>query len=136
MSAGGLHLGEGDTAPREALMAAWLDLFGVDPPPQISRRLMRLMIAGEIQWKASGRSRVALTRRLEKLAADVPVPAKPRIKPGTRLVREWHGRKHVVDVTRSVPLPGRLPARGGRDLASSGCGHEPGALRDLHPQIV
>ena len=99
MSVGALHLGEVESAPREALIAAWVDLFGVDPPPRISQRLMRLMIASEIQWKASGRSRAALMRRLEKLAADVPGPGKPRIKPGTRLVREWHGRKHVVDVT-------------------------------------
>lgn len=99
MIAGDLHLDEVETASREALVAAWREFFNADPPRRISQRLMRLMIASEIQWKASGISRVALMRRLEQLATEVPDTRKSRIKPGTRLVREWHGRKHVVDVT-------------------------------------
>lgn len=99
MSCGGLSLKEIETMPRAALVAAWWEFFGADPPRQISQRLMRLMIADEMQWRACGRSRTALMRRLEKLASEGPGPDKPRIKLGTRLVREWHGRRHIVDVT-------------------------------------
>ena len=44
-------------------------------------------------------------RRLTTLAADfetggtVAPPPRPKIKPGSRLVREWHGRTHTVSVT-------------------------------------
>lgn len=100
MSRNDLRLDEVETASREVLVAAWRELFNAYPPQRISQRLMRLMIAGEMQWRASGISRVAMMRRLEKLATEVPDTRKSRIKPGTRLVREWHGRKHVVDVTR------------------------------------
>lgn len=88
-------------APRTALLEAWAGLFEGPPPPHASVRLLRLMMADEIQWRASGRSRPALMRRLAKLAGDAPSDGKPRIKSGTRLVREWHGRKYIVEITAS-----------------------------------
>ena len=44
-------------------------------------------------------------RRLMTLAAEfetggtIAPPPRPKIKPGSRLVREWHGRTHAVCVT-------------------------------------
>lgn len=90
-----------EKAPRAVLLEAWTALFDGPRPPHVSVRLLRLMIADEIQWRASGRSRPALMRRLSKLAGGVPSNDKPRIKPGTRLVREWHGHKHVVEITET-----------------------------------
>lgn len=99
MTPGTLTVAEIEKAPRAALLEAWAELFEDPPPPHVSVRLLRLMIADEIQWRASGRLRPALMRRLAKLDGDAHSDGKPRIKPGTRLVREWHGRKHVVEIT-------------------------------------
>ena len=79
-----------EKAPRVALLEAWTELFEGSPPPYVSVRLLRLMIADEIQWRASGRSRPALLRRLAKLAGDAPSDGKPSIareSTGTR----WSG---------------------------------------------
>jgi hypothetical protein len=32
-------------------------------------------------------------------AGRIAAPSAPRIKPGARLIREWHGRTHAVCVT-------------------------------------
>lgn len=101
MTPGTPNVAEIEKAPRDALLEAWARLFEGPPPPHVSVRLLRLMMADEIQWRASGRSGPALIRRLAKLASDAPSDRTPRIKPGTRLVREWHGRKHVVEITAS-----------------------------------
>jgi hypothetical protein len=70
----------------------------------LSRDLLTCAIAYDIQQRVHGGLRPATQRRLRALAetpagkadpAGVPVVA---LKPGTRLVREWHGRVHTVAV--------------------------------------
>ncbi len=57
------------------------------------------MISSKTLWSASGLSKPRLMRRMEQtLNVDQPSIA-VSIAPGTRLIREWHGTKHVVDVT-------------------------------------
>jgi hypothetical protein len=62
-------------------------------------------LAYRIQEIAFGGLSKATLRRLASLAAEfesdgrIATPAQPRIKPGARLVREWHGRTHAVVVT-------------------------------------
>ena len=66
---------------------------------------MMRAIAYRIQEIAFGGLSKATLRRLATLAAEfesdgrIATPVKPRIKPGARLVREWHGRTHAVVVT-------------------------------------
>jgi hypothetical protein len=81
-----------------ALTERWRELFGIDPPPRTSRHMMARIILSEIQWRASGLSRSALIRRLRKVA-DVETNTKPIAGSGTRLVRDWNGKRHIVDVT-------------------------------------
>lgn len=84
---------------RLELTAEWRSIFDGPPPPKISRKLMVQMISSQAQWNASGLSKPCLMRRVEEaLNADNGRTA-PGIAPGTRLIREWHGTKHVVDVT-------------------------------------
>jgi hypothetical protein len=40
----------------------------------------------------------ALRARLDRIAAGAERKASPKIKPGARLLREWNGTTHVVDV--------------------------------------
>ena len=44
--------------------------------------------------------RIVLRRRLQQLAThpEAPIDKRPALIPGTRLVREWQGTTHVVEV--------------------------------------
>ena len=85
------------------LRADWRRLFGSDPP-SLSRDLLARAIAYRIQERAFGGLSRATLRRLEEIAnapdgeTPQPEPA-PSLRSGARLVREWHGRAHVVTVT-------------------------------------
>lgn len=84
-------------APRTALLERWRGLFEADPAPRISKALMARIIASELQWRASGQSRNGTILRLWKAAAAA-VGANPLAASGDQLVRDWNGRRHVVEV--------------------------------------
>jgi Protein of unknown function (DUF2924) len=86
------------------LRLEWRRLFRADPP-RLSRDIMIRAVAYRLQEIAHGGASKATLRRLASLAAGfekggtiAPSPS-PKIKPGSRLVREWHGRTHTVSVT-------------------------------------
>jgi hypothetical protein len=84
-----------------ALWEEWRRLYRAEPPP-ISRDLRVRALAYRIQELACGGLSRAVLRRLGA-AINSPSPAaagppRPLVKPGARLVREWHGRTHVVVV--------------------------------------
>jgi len=87
------------TADRATLLEAWQRLVGRAPPPHLSLPLMRRILGHEIQCRRQGglsrRTRTALGRRGKGTAR----PATPGLKPGARLLRQWQGVTHVVDVT-------------------------------------
>ena len=87
---------------REDLIAAWISAHGNAPPKRTSNRLLILSEAYHRQAKASPLSKRA-ERALLKWAAKAPPPPpssvlKPKLPTGTRLVREWNGRDHIVDI--------------------------------------
>ena len=89
-----------------ALQAGWTSLFGRPPPKGMSRRLLELAAAYEAQARIHGGLKPAVRRRLLQVAQPAGLPdAKPRrlapgtLLPGSRLVREWHGRSHTVEVS-------------------------------------
>jgi hypothetical protein len=88
------------------LRLEWRRLYRADAP-RLSRDIMMRAIAYRLQEIAYGGLSKATQRRLATLASGfeangtiAPAPI-PRIKPGSRLVREWHGRTHTVNVTDS-----------------------------------
>jgi hypothetical protein len=88
------------------LRVEWRRLYRADAP-RLSRDIMMRAIAYRLQEVAYGGLSKATQRRLATLASGfeangtmAPAPI-PRIKPGSRLVREWHGRTHTVNVTES-----------------------------------
>jgi hypothetical protein len=93
-----------ETLDLSAMRQEWRRLYRAEPP-RLSRDLMMRAIAYRIQEIAFGGLSKATLRRLATLATEfesdgrIATPAKPRIKPGARLVREWHGRTHAVVVT-------------------------------------
>jgi hypothetical protein len=91
------------TAPQ--LRVRWAEVYSSSAPRRISADLLRRAIAYRIQEKAYGGLRPAIVRRLKQIAEDVragrevdmpQVP--PALRPGARLMREWQGETHVVDV--------------------------------------
>jgi hypothetical protein len=86
------------------LRLEWRRLFRADPP-RLSRDIVIRAIAYRLQEIAHGGATKLTQRRLTILAAEfetdgtIAPPPGPKIKPGSRLVREWHGRTHTVCVT-------------------------------------
>jgi Protein of unknown function (DUF2924) len=74
-------------------------------PPRPSRDILMRAVAYRLQERVHGglsrvtqRRLTTLERELETAGRIAPPPC-PRIKPGSRLIREWHGRTHTVSVT-------------------------------------
>jgi len=86
------------------LRSRWRALYATEPPPRISRGLLIRALAYRIQEQALGGLKPSTRRLLAKVAADasahrpIEVTAQPIIKPGTVLLREWHGTQHQVIV--------------------------------------
>jgi hypothetical protein len=86
------------------LKQRWRALYGTDEPVRISRDLLIRALAYRIQEKALGGLKPSTRRLLIKVAADasarrpIEVAPEPSIKPGTVLLREWHGKQHQVIV--------------------------------------
>ena len=88
---------------REELRHRWVDFYDTPCPTYISRVLMLRALAYRIQEQALGGLDRATRRRLDRATADLaagrPLAAPaPKIKPGTRLLREWQGVVHEVIV--------------------------------------
>jgi hypothetical protein len=88
------------------LRLEWRRLFRAEPP-RLSRDIMMRAIAYRLQEIAHGGLSRITQRRLMTLASElasdgrIAPPPGPRIKPGARLIREWHGRTHTVCVTEN-----------------------------------
>lgn len=86
------------------LKERWRALYCTEPPRRISRDLLVRALAYRIQEQALGGLKPSTRRLLAKVAADAsdrrPIQAapEPTLKPGTVLLREWHGTQHQVIV--------------------------------------
>ena len=90
--------------PRPKLVERWRTLYRATPPKCISRRMLVGAIAYAMQAKMYGGLKPAVRRQLRKMAhgdvngGKINAVSSPKLKPGTRLIREWNGRTHVVEV--------------------------------------
>jgi Protein of unknown function (DUF2924) len=89
---------------REGLCNEWRRLYH-DDAPKLSRDLLILALSYRLQETAHGGLGRATQRKLQTLAKSLRATGKVQsppalsLKPGARLVREWHGRTHTVTVT-------------------------------------
>ncbi len=85
-----------------ALRAEWQRLYRAVPSRYLSRDLLLQGIAFRLQEQALGGLRPSAKRKLaawsERAAAQSATPPL-RLKPGTVLVRAWHGATYTVRVT-------------------------------------
>jgi Protein of unknown function (DUF2924) len=88
----------------DALRSEWRRLYRCEPP-RISRDLFLRGIAYRRQELQHGGLGNTTRRKLKTLAKMVRTTGRMgpdpglALKPGARLVREWHGRTHIVTVT-------------------------------------
>ena len=84
---------------RVALLQRWRRAFGRDAPPRLSRALIEKAIAYNLQVEALG-GLPPRTRRALRAAAKADGRSTLTNLPsrGTRLIREWHGSLHEVEV--------------------------------------
>jgi hypothetical protein len=82
------------------LRELWCHLYKTETAPRLSRELLVRAVAYRMQEVASGGPRLELQRRLRKIALELQqtgrVRIRPRLKSGTRLMREWRGQIHEV----------------------------------------
>jgi hypothetical protein len=83
---------------RGALAALWSELFATPVPKSFSQQMMRRFIAYDLQVRRLGDLPADMVAKITRAGATTPRPQAPRLKPGGRLLREWNGRTHVVEV--------------------------------------
>ena len=103
---------------RAELVLIWQRRWRRPPPKGLSRRLLEGNAAWLLQAEASGGLTAATRRRLDALARShrsdsdsavndrqqktaIPKAARHRLRPGTRLIRQWQGHSYVVEVIES-----------------------------------
>ena len=81
----------------DALRRQWRMIFGRTPPADMSKDMLRRMIACRLQERAFGGLDRESLRFLDGLARHGGSPRR-RLKPGTVLVRDYQGQRHTVTV--------------------------------------
>ena len=84
-----------ESMPLAELRAAWTRLVRTNPP-KVGASLLWLALAHQIQTKVMGGVTKAMERQLGEIAGGT---AAVRTNPGTRFVREWRGKVHVVTMS-------------------------------------
>ena len=93
---------------RDLLQARWRELYRTETPRKISRDLLIRAIAYRLQENEFGGLKPATRRVLAKAAEDAsarrPIRVAPErtLKPGTVLLRDWHGVQHQVTVLETA----------------------------------
>src|SRR5262249_10429380 len=76
-------------------------------PERLRRELARRILSYKAQEQEQGGLRVETIRRLDRLAGTqvgsrrLAGSGERAVKPGTRLIREWHNQAHVVTVEKN-----------------------------------
>ena len=84
------------------LRQQWRGLYKTQPPANLSRELLLRAVAYRLQEVALRGLRPVRQRQLRQIAQQFKqtgatnTPPRPELKPGTRLMREWHGRTYDV----------------------------------------
>lgn len=89
-------LAEIEAMDRAALLVAWSNLFRSDVPKGLSQPFLRRFLAFEVQARRAGGLPKAIVATLMTQSVRAPAIG---LAPGGRLLREWNGVTHVVEVT-------------------------------------
>ncbi len=84
-----------ETMPLHELRRTWTRHVRTTPP-KASAGLLRLALAHHLQSKVMGGVTKAMERKLQEIIGG---QTSVRVNAGTRLVREWRGKVHMVTVS-------------------------------------
>jgi len=104
------ELAELGTLDLSMLKQRWHTLYGTEAPVRIGRGLLLHALAYRLQEKALGGLKTATRRLLERAAHEgnergtAASTHKSEARPGTVLIREWHGVSHRVTVLEAGVL--------------------------------
>ncbi len=88
--------------PSHKLREHWRNIYRAVPPRRIPRDLLMRAAAYQIQERAYGGLDRKTKRRIRTLARTLetdgrlPLSSGPDLKPGAKLIREWHGKTYTV----------------------------------------
>lgn len=93
-------LGDLPQLTREQLASLWLDLIKTLVPKSLSHPLMLRFVAFELQAREHGGLPPGFVERLVHMVSESGRGKAPpaKLRSGGRLLREWNGTTHVVDV--------------------------------------
>src|ERR1700730_14585385 len=88
------------------LLKKWRERLKQAPPSHLNKPILVPLLAYRLQEQAFGGLKPAYKRRLRELAESfernpsgvAKAVSSARIKPGTRLIRQWDGQTHQVTV--------------------------------------
>ena len=94
---------------RKELVEKWRSLYKTGPPVGSQNKFLLYAVAHRMQEKALGGLKPATRRFLEKAAQNNDASKQKllpaiSIKPGTRMLREWHGVTYEVIILESRVL--------------------------------
>ncbi len=94
---------------RKELVEKWRSLYKTGPPVGSQNKFLLYAVAHRMQEKALGGLKPATRRFLEKAAQNNDASKQQllptiSIKPGTRMLREWHGVTYEVIILESRVL--------------------------------
>jgi len=96
------------TFSRQQLLDLWKRLYRRAAPRGMRRERMIPFLAYRIQENAYGGFKPStlsqlrrISRRLERSKSPTDLILRPKVKVGTRMVRQWRGESHEVIVTQS-----------------------------------
>jgi hypothetical protein len=98
------QIGRLESLSIKQLRSRWTEAYGMPPPARWHRDFVVRGLAHRLQEDALGGLAPALRQRLVRLSLAVERDggdhffAAPQVKPGTRLIRQWHGAIHQVTV--------------------------------------
>lgn len=84
---------------RTALTALWRQVFATNAPTNMSQTILRRFLAFELQACIEGGCSVGFVAKLKRAAKGTDQSSASKLACGARLLREWNGVTHVVDVT-------------------------------------
>ena len=86
-------------ADRTMLLTWWHQLFGTEVPKGLSQSFLRRFIAFEVQCRQQGGLPKSLHAQIARIDHKTERKPSRTLKSGGRLLREWGGVTHVVEVT-------------------------------------
>lgn len=89
---------------RDDLVAQWIKIYKCLPPKSVKRGLLERAAAYRLQARRYGKLKPETHKALLTIASGAhhkQMPTQSALKPGTRLVREWHGKPYQVNVTNT-----------------------------------